>query len=283
MLRHGQCFDPSTNLHASDFYTILGYIRSGHPLYKVRKKAGIRKEQSLHFSEQIDPFSGCHNLSSPYVKAAHVVHFSGLQIRGFFCITSPTHQGGSKNRHQPQNKNCRVFGRMFANISPSCRNAFPHGALVSNSQKIIVTPTFGERGQRAATAVQRFQQTRCTLDTSYQWQDQGPNSGCEMSDIRELVTSAGFLHIFYSKSFKRSWSAACCCIFWGQRPVSGSPVHSQVGVPLPKDFKLQTMSCAVRGLRWLPVILEYESLTNMDDINITRYSQFQCHCRNANR
>lgn len=118
MLRHGQCFDPSTNLHASDFYTILGYIRSGHPLYKVRKKAGIRKEQSLHFSEQIDPFSGCHNLSSPYVKAAHVVHFSGLQIRGFFCITSPKHQGGSKNRHQPQNKNCRVFGRMFANISP---------------------------------------------------------------------------------------------------------------------------------------------------------------------
>lgn len=36
-----------------------------------------------------------------------------------------------------KNKNCRVFGRMFkmfANISPSCWNAFPHGALVSNSQ-----------------------------------------------------------------------------------------------------------------------------------------------------
>ena len=60
------------------------------------------------------------------LKAAHVVHFSG-QIRGFFCISAP----------QKKNKNCRVFGRMFkmfANISPSCWNAFPHGALVSNSQ-----------------------------------------------------------------------------------------------------------------------------------------------------
>lgn len=109
------------NLHASDFCTIW----SGHPLYKVRKKAGIQKEQSLHFSKKIDSFSCCHNLSSPYVKAAHVVHFSGLQIRGFFCITSPKHQGGSKNRHHPQNKNCRVFGRMFCQHLPLLSECLP--------------------------------------------------------------------------------------------------------------------------------------------------------------